>query len=72
MRTVDFNAYHIRSINAATPAERAALNQELKEIYADLTDPEKEIFNRQLQAFLAREVGRLKSDYESVTGTAGQ
>ncbi len=68
MTTYDFKTYHTRSINAATAEERAAINQELKDLYASLPDAEKEQFNQQLQAFLAREVGRLKSDYESVKG----
>ena len=68
MTTYDFRTYHTRSINAATEEERAAINQELKNLYASLPEGEKEEFNRQLQAFLAREVGRLKSDYESVKG----
>ncbi len=61
-----FRTYHIRSINAASDAERAAINQELKALYASLPDAEKDEFNRQLQTFLANEMGRIKSDYESV------
>ena len=68
MTTYDFKSYHVRSINAATADERAAINQELKTLYASLSDDEKERFNQQLQTFLAREVGRLKSDYEAVKG----
>lgn len=64
----NFRQYHYRSINAATAEERAAINQELKDLYAALPDSEKEDFNRQLQTFLAKEMGRLKSDYESVKG----
>lgn len=66
MTTYDFKAYHMRSINAATADERAAINQALKALYASLPQDEKENFNRQLQTFLTREVGRLKSDYEAV------
>ena len=69
MTMYDFRAYHTRSINAATAAERAAINQELKDLYASLPDEEKTRFNQQLQTFLTREVGRLKSDYESVRGS---
>ncbi|WP_375446007.1 hypothetical protein [uncultured Fibrella sp.] len=68
MTTYDFKTYHTRSINAATADERAAINEELKAIYANLTEEEKDAFNTQLQTFLAREMGRLKSDYESVKG----
>ena len=71
MTQYDFRKYHYRSINAATDAERVAINQELKDLYATLTDSEKEEFNRQLQAFLAKEMGRLKSNYESVKGNLG-
>ncbi|NDU97963.1 hypothetical protein GK108_23970 [Spirosoma terrae] len=56
-------------MNAADDAERAAINQELKELYASLSEEEKNEFNRQLQTFLAREMGRLKSDYESIKGS---
>ena len=67
----DFRKYHYRSINAANDTERAAINQELKDLYTSLPDAEKEDFNRQLQTFLAKEMGRLKSDYESVKGGLG-
>lgn len=68
MTTYDFRSFHVRSINAATAQERAAINQELKDLYASLPADEQENFNRQLQTFLTREVGRLKSDYEAVKG----
>ena len=68
MKTYDFKTYHTRSINAATPNERAAINQELKDVYASLPDDEKAGFNEQLQAFLTQTMGRIKSDYESVKG----
>jgi len=67
----NFKKYHYRSISAADNAERAAINQELKDLYASLSDEEKDEFNRQLQAFLAKEMGRIKSDYESVKGSFG-
>ncbi|NEU68822.1 hypothetical protein GK091_18185 [Spirosoma agri] len=58
-------------MNAINDTERAAINQELKDLYNSLPDAEKEDFNRQLQTFLAKEMGRLKSDYESVKGGLG-
>ncbi|QIP17665.1 hypothetical protein G8759_04785 [Spirosoma aureum] len=58
-------------MNAADDAERAAINQELKDLYTSLSEEEKAEFNRQLQTFLAKEMGRLKSDYESVKGSLG-
>lgn len=66
MPQYDFRRYHIRSINAASDAERTAINQELKDLYTSLPDDEKADFNQQLQAFLSKEVGRIKSDYESM------
>lgn len=68
MTKYDFRKYHYRSINAPNDAERAAINQELKDLYASLADEEKDEFNRQLQTFLAQEMGRLRSGYESVKG----
>jgi hypothetical protein len=64
----DFKKYHLRSINAATDLERANINQELKNLYAGLSETEKIAFNNQLQTFLTKEVGRLGSDYESIKG----
>ena len=64
--TYDFKSYHLRSIHAANDAERAAINQELKEVYASLPEADKADFNAQLQTFLVGEMGRLKSDYEAV------
>ncbi|HEV7349455.1 hypothetical protein [Telluribacter sp.] len=68
MPEFDFKKYHLRSINAHSEEERSAINQELKDLYASLSDEDKADFNRQLQQFLTKEVGRLKSDYESVRG----
>ncbi len=71
MAQYDFRKYHYRSINAATDAERAAINQELKDLYGSLSDADKDEFNRQLQSFLAKEMSRLKSGYEAVKGNLG-
>lgn len=68
MSEFDFKRYHLRSINAANEAERAAINQELKDLYESLSEDEKVIFNQQLQLFISHELGRLKSDYESIKG----
>lgn len=68
MSEFDFKRYHIRSINAANEAERAAINQELKDLYESLSEDEKVVFNQQLQTFISHELGRLKSDYESIKG----
>ncbi|REA59349.1 hypothetical protein DSL64_18120 [Dyadobacter luteus] len=55
-------------MNAGSELERAEINQELKDLYSSLSEEDKEAFNIQLQKFLATEVGRIKSDYESVHG----
>lgn len=66
MPEFDFKRFHIRSINAASEEERAAINQELKELYTSLSEADKVVFNTELQRFLAHEMGRLKSDYEAI------
>jgi hypothetical protein len=66
MPEFDFKRFHIRSINAASEEERAAINQELKDLYASLSEADKVEFNAELQRFLAHEMGRLKSDYEAI------
>lgn len=68
MAAFDFKRYHIRSINAASGEERAAINQELKDLYASLSEEDQKDFNEQLQRFLATERARLKSDLESMRG----
>jgi hypothetical protein len=67
MEAFDFKRYHIRSMNASDE-ERAVLNLELRNLYESLSAEDKVTFNDQLQKFLASEVGRIKSDYESVHG----
>lgn len=68
MMNFDFKRFHIRSMNAGSEQERAAINQELKDLYASLSEDDKKVFNEQLQKFLTKEVSRIKSDYESVQG----
>lgn len=68
MADFDFKRFHIRSMNAASEEERTRINQELKDLYATLAEEDKKDFNTQLQKFLASEMGRLKSDYESIHG----
>jgi hypothetical protein len=68
MPDFDFKRFHIRSMNAASGEERAAINQELKDLYASLSEVDKTAFNDQLQKFLISETARVKSDYESIHG----
>jgi hypothetical protein len=67
MPDFDFKRFHIRSMNASDE-ERAQINLELKNLYESLSQEEKKVFNDQLQTFLTKEVGRIRSDYESVNG----
>jgi hypothetical protein len=64
--TFDFKKYHTRAINAHSDQERALINAELKVLYESLSEPDKDIFNGELQTFLVKEMGRLKSDYASI------
>lgn len=61
-----FKTYHIRSINAADEAERAKINQELKDLYASLSDEDKAIFNAELQTFLVKEMAAISSEYAAI------
>lgn len=62
----DYKSYQIKHANASTLAEKQALNLELKQIYAALSEDDKLIFNKGLTAFLATETNRLGSDYEAI------
>lgn len=68
MPIFDFKRYHMRSTNAASGEERAAINQELKDLYASLSEVDQKDFNAQLQKFLGAEQARLKSDMEAIKG----
>lgn len=62
----NFRTYHIRSINAADEAERAQINQELKDLYASLSDEDKAVFNDELQTFLVKEMAAISSEYAAI------
>ena len=62
----DFRKYHVRSINAANEAEKAAINQELKDLYESLSEADKIEFNEQLQMFLMNQYKTLGTDYQAV------
>ena len=62
----DFRKYHIRSINAADEAEKAAINHELKDLYESLSAAEKVGFNEQLQSFLVKQYKNISADYEAI------
>ncbi len=62
----DFRKYHLRSIHAENDAERAAINQELKDIYASLDAAEQLKFNQELEAFVAGQYKNIGSDYAAI------
>lgn len=66
MNKFDFKKYHVRAMNAANEAEKAAINQELKDFYETLDTTEKATFNTELQAFLVSEYSKIKSVYDGV------
>lgn len=53
-------------MNAATEAEKAEINRELKDMYEALDDESKKIFNEELQAFLIREYAAINSMYTGI------
>ncbi len=57
----DFKSYHIRAMNAQTEEEKTLINQELKSLYAGLSDNQKKEFNLQLESFLIKEYANIKS-----------
>ncbi|MEY2792602.1 MAG: hypothetical protein RJA76_594 [Bacteroidota bacterium] len=68
----DFKSYHIRAINASSDEEKIAINQELKDYYAQLSSESKNEFNVALQKFLLSEMGRLGSDYQAIKNNIPQ
>ncbi len=63
---LNFKEYHIRSINAKDEQEKEAINQELKDVYASLSEEEKVVFNAELQKFLVNQYKTIGSDYEAL------
>ncbi len=57
----DFRKYHYRAMNAQSEEEKQAINQELKDLYASLTEEDRLEFNQKLQAFLVAEYAKIKS-----------
>lgn len=64
--TFDFRKYHVRGINAAIEAEKAAINQELKDLYDALSEEDKKAFNEQLQVFLMTQYKTIGDDYQAL------
>ncbi|MDF7820306.1 hypothetical protein P1X15_21980 [Runella sp. MFBS21] len=62
----DFRKYHVRAINARDEAEKAAINQELKDLYDSLSETDKKVFNEELQKFLVSQYKAIGDEYESL------
>jgi hypothetical protein len=62
----DFRKYHVRAINAQSEAEKAAINQELKDLYGALSEEDKKVFNVELQKFLMTQYKSIGDEYESL------
>lgn len=67
----DFRKFHVRSINAETETEKAAINQELKDIYAGLDEEDKSKFNQELQAFLISQYKNLNDQVGAIKAQDG-
>lgn len=65
MKDFNLKSYHIRAMNASSEAEKAAINQELKDLYETLSDEDKKDFNEQLQHFLIKEMATINSFYQT-------
>lgn len=63
MKEFNLKSYHIRAMNASSEAEKAAINQELKDLYDSLPEEDKKDFNEQLQTFLIQEMAMINSFY---------
>lgn len=66
MSSFDFKKYHVKAMNASSEAEKARINQELKDLYEALDEESKKIFNEELQAFLLKEYAAINSMYTGI------
>jgi len=66
MESFDFKKYHVRAMNASSEAEKAQINQELKDLYEALDEESKKIFNEELQQFLIKEYAAINSMYTGI------
>lgn len=62
----DFRKYHVRAINAQNEAEKAAINQELKDLYDGLSEEDKKVFNEELQKFLMSQHKTIGDEYQAL------
>lgn len=66
MTSFDFKKYHVKAMNASTEEEKTKINQELKDIYASLSEDDKVRFNQELQQFLVKEYSAINSMYNGI------
>lgn len=62
----DYKKYQMRAANAATKEEKLTINQELKDLYANLSAEDKKVFNDGLDKFLKNEKARLEAQYQAI------
>ena len=62
----DLRKYQVRAINARDEAEKATINEELKDLYDTLSDDDKKVFNEELQKFLVSQYKAIGDEYESL------
>jgi len=65
MKNFNLKSYHVRAMNASTEEEKASINQELKDLYATLSEEDQKDFNEQMQTFLVKEMAAINSMYGS-------
>ncbi len=56
-------------MNAQSEEEKNSINQELQDVYASLSENDKDQFNIQLQKFLVKEYSNIKSVVDGVSTT---
>lgn len=56
----------MRHANASTAEEKAAINQELKDLYTTFSQEEKKEFDRGLGEFLKKEKDSLEAQYQAI------
>lgn len=62
----DYKKYQIQAANAASKEEKLAINQELKDLCANLSAEDKKVFNDGLDKFLKNEKARLEAQYQAI------
>jgi hypothetical protein len=62
----DYKKYQMRAANAISNEEKLAINQELKDLYANLSAEDKKVFDIGLDEFLKKEKASLEAQYQAI------